>query len=363
MKKVLVAMSGGVDSAVTAAVLCRAGYECTGVTMKLYGGAEEEETISCSSRTCCTLADVEDARAAAFGLGMRFYVFNFTDDFAAQVIDRFVAGYEAGETPNPCIDCNRYMKFEKLYQRARALGLDAIATGHYARIEQDGATGRWLLKKARCAAKDQSYVLAFLTQEQLAHTLLPLGQFESKEQVRALAGQLGLSNAQKPDSQDICFVRGGDYAQFIRGYTGKDYPAGPFVDGEGRVLGLHKGMIGYTIGQRKGLGLALPQPMYVKGKRLADNAVVLGRAEELYSGRLVARDFNWIPFQAPQGPVRVQARTRYHGPEAPATARVLADGRVEVVFDIPQRAVTPGQAVVLYDGDLVVGGGTICAEG
>ena len=267
-KKALVAMSGGVDSSVAAALICDAGYDAIGVTMKLY----DNETVDvCRENTCCTLEDTEDARQVATSLGMPYYVFNFTEDFDRQVIERFVRTYEEGGTPNPCIDCNRYMKHEKLYHRAETLGCDVIVTGHYARIEQDPASGRWLLKKAKNLAKDQSYVLYFLTQQQLAHTMFPLGNFASKEEVREVAEKYGFINARKHDSQDICFVVNGDYGDFIEHYTGKNFAPGKFVDTEGHILGEHKGIIRYTIGQRKGLGLALPAPMYVCGKDMEKN--------------------------------------------------------------------------------------------
>lgn len=361
-KKALVAMSGGVDSSVAAALMCDAGYDAIGVTMKLY----DNETVDvCRENTCCTLEDTEDARQVATSLGMPYYVFNFTEDFDRQVIERFVRTYEEGGTPNPCIDCNRYMKHEKLYHRAEALGCDVIVTGHYARIEQDPATGRWLLKKAKNLAKDQSYVLYFLTQQQLAHTMFPLGNFASKEEVREVAEKYGFINARKHDSQDICFVVNGDYGDFIEHYTGKNFAPGKFVDTEGHILGEHKGIIRYTIGQRKGLGLALPAPMYVCGKDMEKNEVILTTGPALYSSALIADHFNWIPFDEPTEAVRVTVKTRYKAKEVPATVEVLRDehglstGRVLVRFDQPERAVATGQAVVLYDGDTVVGGGTI----
>ena len=355
--RALIAMSGGVDSSAAAALMCSRGYECVGVTMKLY---DAEQTDSSRLKACCTLEDAEDARSVAYRLGMQYYVFNFKEDFREQVIGRFVDAYERGETPNPCIDCNRYMKFEKLYQRARVLGYDTIVTGHYARIAYDEASGRWLLKKGRNAAKDQSYVLYAMTQEELAHTQFPLGEFESKDEVRKLAASYGFINAEKHDSQDICFVPDGNYAKFIEQHACKTYPEGDFVDVHGNVLGRHKGIIRYTIGQRKGLGLALKEPMYVMDVDIEKNQVVLGRNEDLFSKRLVADDVNLISIGHIDTPIRVTAKVRYRHTEAPATVNPLPDGKIEVIFNEPQRAITKGQAVVLYDGDIVVGGGTIC---
>ena len=355
-KRALIAMSGGVDSSVAAALMCEAGYECIGVMMKLF----QNETVALTQgHTCCSLDDAEDARGVANRLGMKFYVSNFKEDFSSQVIDRFVASYECGETPNPCIECNRYMKFEKLYHRAKELECDLIVTGHYVRIAQDETTGRYLLKRAKNRAKDQSYVLYFMTQEQLAHTWFPLGEYESKEEIRQIAKEHDFANARKHDSQDICFVPDGDYGTFMEHYTGKQYPHGEFVTQDGKVLGEHKGIIRYTIGQRKGLGLSLPAPLYVCRKDMAANQVVLAPEEALFSRELIADQFNWIAYEAPAKPVRVTAKPRYRAKEAPATATVLEDGRVRIVFDEPQRAITTGQAVVLYDEDLVIGGGTI----
>lgn len=354
-KKALIAMSGGVDSSVAAALMQEKGFECIGVTMKLY---TNEEAGICRENTCCSLDDVEDARAVATDLGMPYYVFNFTEDFSRQVIDRFVRTYENGGTPNPCIDCNRYMKHEKLYQRAAELGCDTIVTGHYARIVRDPGSGRFLLKKARNLEKDQSYVLYFLSQEQLAHTMFPLGDFASKEEVRALAEKHGFVNARKHDSQDICFVVNGDYGDFIEHYTGKTFAPGNFVDTEGNVLGRHNGLIRYTIGQRKGLGLALPQPMYVCGKSLKDNTVILTAGPALYSDALIADSFNWI-YPEPPHPIEVTIKTRYQAKEVPGTAEIRPDGSVLIRFSNPERAIASGQAVVLYDGENVVGGGTI----
>lgn len=353
MDKVLIAMSGGVDSSVAAFLMKEQGCQCIGATMKLF---HNEDIGVKRTKTCCSLEDVEDARSVAFHLGIPYYVFNFSDDFKGQVIDRFTAAYERGATPNPCIDCNRYLKFERLYERARILGCDAIVTGHYARIEQEN--GRWLLKKSLDESKDQSYVLSSLTQEQLAHTRLPLGAMH-KSETRRIAEEQGFYNADKPDSQDICFVPNGDYAGFIARFTGHDCSAGDFVDEEGHVLGRHKGIVHYTVGQRKGLGIAADAPLYVKQIDAASNRVVLSGNESLFSRELTANDFNWIAYDVPPRELRASARVRYHQREQAATVTVLGDGRVHLVFDEPQRAITPGQAVVLYDGDTVLGGGTI----
>ena len=357
-KRALIAMSGGVDSSAAAALMQDAGYECIGVTMKLYGG---EESTAAQGHTCCSLDDTEDARQVARRLGIPFYVFNYTEEFRTQVIDRFVAAYERGETPNPCIDCNRYMKFGLLYERARILSCDCIVTGHYARIRQDEASGRYLLLRGKNRAKDQSYVLCHMTQEQLSHTAFPLGEFESKEEIRRIAQERGFLNASKHDSQDICFVPDGDYSRFMERYTGKCWPEGDFVDEEGRVLGRHRGMIRYTIGQRKGLGLSLPSPLYVREKDMENNRVILSPESRLFRSVLIADDFNWISREEPaQGEeVRVSAKPRYRAPEAEACASVLEDHRVLIRFDAPQRALTAGQTVALYQGDIVVGGGTI----
>ena len=351
--KALIAMSGGVDSSVAAYLTQQAGYDCIGCTMKLYDNGDAGLP---QSRTCCSLDDVEDARSVAYRLGMPYYVFNFCEGFRECVIDKFVRAYEAGLTPNPCIECNRAMKFEKLYERAKVLGCDVIVTGHYARSERDGE--RYLLKKAKDAAKDQSYVLYFLSQEQLAHTRFPLGGMK-KTETRRVAEENGFVNAEKPDSQDICFVPDGDYTAVLARRTGKTYPEGDFIDTDGKVLGRHKGIVRYTVGQRKGLGLALPAPLYVKEIRVRDNTVVLCKNEELYQREAAVGDFHWISGEAPTAPIRCKAKVRYRQAEQDATAIPEGDARVRIVFDEPQRAVTPGQAAVLYDGDTVLGGGTI----
>lgn len=346
-------MSGGVDSSVAAYLTGKAGYECIGCTMKLY--SNEDIGVS-RSKTCCSLDDVEDARSVAHRLGMPYYVFNFSDDFANKVINKFVSCYECGETPNPCIDCNRHMKFAKLYERAEILGCDCIVTGHYARIEHDGE--KWLLKKAIDETKDQSYVLYSLTQKQLAHTLFPLGGM-SKTEVRALADENGFINAAKPDSQDICFVPDGDYASFLERYTGKKYPSGNFVTEDGSVIGTHKGIVNYTVGQRRGLGLSLKEPLYVKRINASDNTVVLCKSEGLFDDTVRVRDVNWIFGEPPSGEVRCKAKIRYRHAEQWATLTPLGADGAMLKFDEAQRAPTPGQAAVFYDGDTVLGGGTI----
>ena len=276
MKTALIAMSGGVDSSVAAWRMVQAGYSCVGATMRLY---ENEDLAAPRVGTCCSLEDVEDARAVAAKIGIPYYVFNFKEDFSGQVMDRFVSAYEQGITPNPCIDCNRYLKFDRMYRRARELGLSCVVTGHYARICR-GENGRWLLKKGPDPGKDQSYVLYAMTQEQLAHTQFPLGEL-TKEQVRAIALEQGFVNAKKHDSQDICFVPDGDYAAFICRRTGRDYPEGDFIDPEGNVLGRHRGIIHYTIGQRRGLGVSGGRPLYVKEIRPEDNTVGLADNDRL----------------------------------------------------------------------------------
>lgn len=352
----LIAMSGGVDSSVAAALMVQRGYDCIGVTMKL----RSNDDCACTEKSCCTASDAEDARSVAYSMGMKFYVFNFTQEFEQEVIGRFISAYEHGLTPNPCIDCNRYMKFELLYKRGRALGCEFIVTGHYARTGFLPEYGRWVLKKAKNAAKDQSYVLYSMSQEQLAHTIFPLGEFASKDEVRALADKLGLLNAHKHDSQDICFIPDGDYAEFIRMRTGRSFPHGDFLDVNGNVIGEHSGAIKYTIGQRKGLGVGFGERMYVCAKDMERNTVTLSREDGLYSSRLTAVDFNWILWETPpREPVKLTARTRYNGREASAQVWSEENGTVHVEFDQPQRAVTAGQAVVLYYGDIVAGGGTI----
>ena len=356
MKKALIAMSGGVDSSVAALIMKEKGYDCIGITMKLY---DSETGQACRSRTCCTLEDVEDARQVASALSIPYYVLNFKDDFHKKVILPFVETYENGGTPNPCIRCNRFMKHEKLYKKAEELGCDYIVTGHYARIRYDEEKQRYLLLKAKDEKKDQSYVLYFLNQEQLKHSIFPLGEFETKEEVRAIAEKNGFFNADKPDSQDICFVTSGSYGDFLEKFRGKPYPKGYFVDEEGNKLGKHKGIIRYTIGQRKGLGLALKEPMYVAGKNLEKNQVILTKGPALYSEALEAEDFNWISMDPPKEEYPVTVKTRYNAKAVPAFVSVKEENHVFLRFEKPERAIAAGQAVVLYDGEIVVGGGTI----
>ena len=351
MKKALIGMSGGVDSSVAAYLMLQQGYDCTGVTMRLYDNPTEEST-------CCSLDDVEDARAVATRLGIRHYTFNFKDDFDRQVVQKFVSSYQQGLTPNPCIDCNRYLKFDRLLRRAQELGFDYVVSGHYAQIRQENTTGRTLLYRAVDTAKDQTYFLACLNQEQLSHIRFPLGEL-TKAQVREIAEQQGFVTARKRDSQDICFVPDGDYSAFLSRYTGKTYPQGDFLDLQGNVVGRHRGAVCYTRGQRKGLGLALGEPVYVCAKDMQANTVTVGPNEALFSKALRAADWNWIPFETLTAPMAVTAKIRHSQLDLQATVYPEADGFARVEFDVPQRAITPGQAVVLYQGNLVIGSGTI----
>jgi tRNA-specific 2-thiouridylase len=334
----LIGMSGGVDSSVAAWLMLQQGYRCQGATMRLFENTEEDALSVCQR------------------LGIPFHVLDNREIFRDTVMEDFVRCYESGLTPNPCILCNRKIKFDLFLQQARQLGCENIVTGHYARIRYEN--GRYYLYKAADTAKDQSYFLYALTQEQLAHARFPLGEL-TKPQVRQIAEEQGFINARKSDSQDICFVPDGDYFSFLQRFTGKTYESGDFLDLNGKVVGSHKGAVGYTLGQRKGLGLAMGAPVYVCGKDMTCNTVTVGPNEALFTRELVAKDWNWIAFPALNEPIRCKAKARSRMTEQAATVYPMENGLAKVVFDEPQRAITPGQAVVLYDGDTVLGGGTI----
>lgn len=356
-KNAIIAMSGGVDSSVAAFLVQSQGYDCMGVTMKLFNNEDIGEK---KEKTCCSLSDVEDARSVANKLGIPYYVFNFSSCFKENVIDRFIAAYSQGKTPNPCIDCNRYLKFEKLFLRAKELDYEFIATGHYAQIDYDKASGRYLLKKSVDEGKDQSYFLYTLTQSQLSHLLLPLGGMK-KSQIRKIAQEQGFVNAAKHDSQDICFVPDGKYAEFIRQYTGATPKPGEFRDSSGKVLGTHKGIIHYTIGQRKKLGLSVGKPIYVTALDPKENVVYVGDETELFSKSLKVDSVNWIPFSSLSGSKKLLVKIRSTQKAQPAIIHPINEKEVWVEFLNPQRAITPGQAAVFYEGEMVVGGGIISA--
>lgn len=354
-KKVMIAMSGGVDSSVAAFLMLQKGYECSGVTMKLHHFSEEDgsEPGSCLSSTAA-----EDARIVAEALGIPFSVCHMEDLFQKSVIDQFVHSYLRGTTPNPCICCNRHLKFNALLNEATAQGMDMIASGHYAQTFFDSSSNRWMLKKGIDSSKDQSYVLYSLTQDQLSHTIFPLGGYK-KTEIREIAEEQGFVNAHKSESQDICFIPDGDYASFIERYTGKKSPEGNFVLKDGTIVGTHKGMIRYTLGQRRGLGVSYKESLYVCEKLMDTNTVVLGKNSDLFQKEFDVGDLNLIAFDHLEAPVACKVKTRYRHKEQPAYITQTGPDRIHVIFDEPQRAITPGQAAVFYDGDLVLGGGTI----
>lgn len=357
-KKAMVAMSGGVDSSTVALILREQGYEVTGVTGRMF--VNEDIGLVDESR-CCSLADVEDARLAAHKIGASHYVYNMGDCFKKTVIQPFIDAYLAGDTPNPCVNCNKYVKFPQLLERALLLGIEYLATGHYAKVFYDQTKKRWLLARAEDESKDQTYMLYGLTQHELSHLLLPLGNFK-KSEVRAKAGEAELINASKPDSQDICFVPDGNYADFIERYSGKKQEPGDFVLQSGEVIGRHRGMIHYTLGQRKGLGIAYKEPLYVLAKDADSNTVVLGSEKDLYKKEFLVDDCNFIAIEKLTDSMHVTCKVRYRMQDEPAIIEPADDGKVKVTFMKAQRAITSGQAAVFYDGDLVVGGGTIISD-
>lgn len=357
-KKVVVGMSGGVDSSVAAYLLKEQGYDVIGVTMQIW--QDEEQTIQEENGGCCGLSAVDDARRVAADLEIPYYVMNFKKEFKRDVIDYFIEEYRQGRTPNPCIACNRYVKWESLLKRSMDIGADYIATGHYARIIKLD-NGRYTLMRSATLVKDQTYALYNLTQEQLSHTLMPVGEY-SKDEVREIADKINLQVANKPDSQDICFVPDGDYASFIENSTGEKIQPGNFVDQEGNILGQHKGIIHYTVGQRKGLGLSLGHPVFVLEIRPETNEVVIGDNEDSLSYIVRANRINFMSVEDMEGEKKVFAKIRYNHKGAWCTVKKTGEDEILCTFEEPQRAITPGQAVVLYDGDYVFGGGTIVGD-
>lgn len=356
-KRVVIGMSGGVDSTVAAFLLKEQGYEVIGVTMKTWDDPSEDYAEKMGG--CCSLSSIEDARRAAEKIGIPFYVMNFKKPFQDKVIEPFITEYEAGRTPNPCVACNKHIKFDLLLRKSHELGAWYVATGHYAQIQQNEA-GRWLLKRSGEVHKDQTYMLYNFTQYQLAHTLMPLGAYGSKAEIRELAAQLGMDVASKPDSQEICFIPDDDYVSFLESNRNKPFKQGNFVDQQGNKIAPHKGIIHYTIGQRKGLGITFGKPTFVVDINPVTGDVVLGDGDAVYAPGLEAEAVNWIPFDVPAGPLRLSVKIRHTTHESMATVEPLGQDGARVLFDTPQRAISPGQSVVFYDGDVVVGGGLIC---
>jgi tRNA-specific 2-thiouridylase len=354
-KKVIIGMSGGVDSSVAAAVLLEKGYEVIGVTMKLWSGSFETEITNESG--CCSLSAVEDARRVADNLGIPYYVMDFQEIFGQKVVDYFTEEYKKGRTPNPCIACNKHVKFDALLKKALAMNIDYVATGHYAKVEYDDNINRYLIKKSTAGKKDQTYALYNLTQEQLKHILMPLGDY-TKEETRKIAKKIGLNVADKPDSQEICFIPDNNYVKFIEetGYTSKE---GYFLNSNGEILGKHKGIINYTIGQRKGLGITFGKPMYVVSIDVDTANITLGEAGEQFSDSLIAFNPNFILFEKIEKPINVTAKIRYSAKEAQAVIEPMEEDKVFVKFNESQKAITPGQAIVFYQQDILVGGATI----
>jgi tRNA-specific 2-thiouridylase len=357
MSKVVVAMSGGVDSSVAAALLKQQGYDVVGMMLRLWSEPGKED-----SNRCCTPDSMAQARRVAAKLDIPFYVVDAKDIFRQSVVEYFLEGYASGATPNPCLVCNRTIRWEFLLNHALALGADFMATGHYARVET-ADDGRRQLLRAIDLTKDQSYILHVLTQEKLSRALFPVGDYP-KSEIRAIAEQLGLSTAKRPDSQDLCFLAGEDYRDFLQRNAPDILRPGEIVTREGKVIGQHTGLPDYTIGQRKGLGIASPLPLYVLAKDTASNTLVVGQADELGSSELLAANVNWTSSSAPTGPFRAEVKSRYTGKQSPAEITPLENGfRFRARFDLPQRDLTPGQAAVIYDGDRVQGGGVIVNSG
>lgn len=349
MSKSLVALSGGVDSSVAAFLTKEKGFETFGITLKLNSSAADENS-------CLDCDDISLAKQVCDTLGIKHEVIDFCPDFEKNVIDRFVGGYLNGETPNPCVDCNRYIKFPKMFQLADDMGAEFVVTGHYAQIEKSG--DRFLLKKGAYDMKDQSYVLYSLKQSQLSRIMFPIGNMK-KDEVRQIASTLGFLNSNKPDSQDICFVKDNDYVSYIENRLSKKFEQGDFVDKNGNFIAKHKGIISYTIGQRKGLGIASTEPYYVIGKDVGKNQVILGRMADQFSESMIVKNVNFIPFDSIEKEYRCSVKIRYKHKEAPAALIPLGSDKVKVIFDEAQKAVTKGQSAVFYDGDYVVGGGII----